>query len=83
MTQVLEFVGIVVDTDLDGDGVLDAFSVEFSLSFVSVNWYIQTCQELRSDAETSAVTAPSISAIPSTCWDTLYRWRRAGLYGQQ
>jgi len=35
MTQVLEFVGIVVDTDLDGDGVLDAFSVEFSLSFVS------------------------------------------------
>lgn len=35
LTQVLEFVGIVVDTDIDGDGVLDAFSVEFSLSFIS------------------------------------------------
>jgi hypothetical protein len=35
MTEVLEFVGIVVDTDLDADGVLDAFSVEFSLQFVS------------------------------------------------
>ncbi len=35
MTQVLEFVGIVVDTDLDGDGILDAYSVEFSLAFVS------------------------------------------------
>ncbi len=35
MTQVLAFVGIVADTDLDADGVFDAYSVEFSLTFVS------------------------------------------------
>lgn len=35
LTEVLAFVGIVVDTDLDADGIFDAYSVEFSLTFVS------------------------------------------------
>ena len=35
MTEVFAFLGIVPDTDIDGDGVFDAFSIEFSLEFIS------------------------------------------------
>ncbi len=35
MTEVLSFLGVNADVDLDGDTVPDAYSVEFVLSFVS------------------------------------------------
>jgi hypothetical protein len=35
LTQVLGFLGVNPDVDTDGDGVMDAFSVEFVLAFVS------------------------------------------------
>ena len=35
LTQVLGFFGVNPDVDIDGDGVMDAFSVEFVLAFVS------------------------------------------------
>lgn len=35
MTEVLGFLGVDPDVDLDGDGIIDAFSVDFVLSFVS------------------------------------------------
>ncbi|MEC9476119.1 MAG: hypothetical protein VX764_03695 [Planctomycetota bacterium] len=35
MTEVLAFLGVDPDVDLDGDGTVDAYSVDFVLSFVS------------------------------------------------
>ncbi|MDE0959838.1 MAG: hypothetical protein OSB09_03580 [Planctomycetota bacterium] len=35
LTEVLGFFGVNPDVDIDGDGVFDAFSVEFVLAFVS------------------------------------------------